>query len=82
MINVEITRGGTESTGSVLKRFTRKVQGAGILPRVRSLRYAERSPSKYVKKKKALKSLVRRETHAELLKLGKIKERTPHGGKQ
>jgi len=79
MINVEVVKGSSESAPSVLKRFTRKVQGAGILARVRSLRYAERSPSKYVKKKKALKGLRKREHTAELMKLGKITPRIPGG---
>ncbi len=80
MINVEVEKGANESATSVLKRFTRKVQGAGVLSRVRSLRYAERSPSKYVKKKKALKNLVKRQNTAELIKMGKITPRI--GGKQ
>lgn len=77
MINVEVSKGPNESAVSVLKRFTRRVQGTGLLPRMRSIRYSERKPSKYVRKKKALKHLVKREHTAELIKLGKITPRIP-----
>jgi ribosomal protein S21 len=74
MINVEIQRNNNESAPNVLKRFTKRVQGAGILNRVRSLRYAERTKSPYVKKKQTLKAL-RRKTDRDLqIKLGKISE--------
>ncbi len=72
--NVEVQKNSGESNTSVLKRFTRRVQGAGILNRVRSLRYAERAPSKYVKKKFALKALRRREDIQQQIKLGKLRE--------
>jgi ribosomal protein S21 len=71
MINVEIQKNGTENAMGVLKRFTKRVQGSGVLNRVRGLRYAERSPSRYVRKKRALKGLRRRTEIAELIKLGK-----------
>lgn len=77
MINVEVQKTGTENAMSVLKRFTRRVQGAGILPRVRSLRFAKRAESRYVRKKRALKVLARRAEHEHLTKLGKIAEPAP-----
>jgi ribosomal protein S21 len=73
--NVEVNRNSNESNASVLKRFTRRVQESGVLPRVRGLRYAERNKSEYVRKKKTLKVLVRREKVQELIKLGKMAER-------
>lgn len=76
MINVEVQKNPSENPINVLKRFTRKVQGAGILPKVRSLRYSKRAESKYVKKKHALKSLKARTERETLIKLGKIVEKT------
>ena len=73
--NVEVSKNSNESNASVLKRFTRRVQEAGILPRVRSIRYAERNKSEYVRKKNALKMLVRKENILELIKLGKMAEK-------
>ncbi len=77
MINVEVQKTGTENPMSVLKRFTRRVQGAGVLPRVRSLRYAKRSESRYVRKKRTLKTIGRRTERDRLIKLGKIAEVAP-----
>lgn len=76
-VNIEVERNNNENSVNLIKRFTRRVQGSGILPRVRSIRYTERKPSRYVKKKRALKSLATREKTAELIKLGKITEKVP-----
>lgn len=75
MINVEVERGNNENSVSVIKRFTRRVQGSGVLMRVRKNRYSERNRSEFVKKKQALKRLDKQEKVAELIKLGKLPER-------
>jgi hypothetical protein len=75
MINVEVTKKPNENNISLIKRFTRGVQESGVLPRVRGIRYASRTKSKYVKKKEALVKLDRRTTREELIKLGKITPR-------
>ena len=76
MINVEITRNGTENSIGLIRRFTKKVQGSGILPRVRSIKYNQRVLSAYKTKMKTLKSLKRKAEIAELIKLGKMQEKT------
>ncbi len=76
MINVEITRNGTENSIGLIRRFTKKVQGSGILPRVRSIRYNQRVLSAYKTKMKTLKSLKRKAEVTELIKLGKMQEKT------
>jgi hypothetical protein len=76
MINIEIKRNGTENSMGVLRRFTKKVQGSGILPRVRSLRYNQRDLSHYKTKMKTLKSIRRKLEILELIKLGKMQEKT------
>ncbi len=75
MTNVEVEKTGSESNANVIRRFTKRVQGAGILPRVRGLRYAERKASRYVKKKRTLKAIRERATREELIKLGKMPEK-------
>ena len=82
MINAEVQRTGNENNLNLIRRFTKKVQGSGVLPRVRSIRYATRKLSPYVRQKKALKVLKRREEVAELIKMGKMNEYTPRGGKK
>lgn len=81
MINAEVTRNNNENNITVLKRFTKRVQGSGVLPRVRSLRYASRNQSEYVKKKKTLKVLAKRENIQEMIKLGKMADKTVRGRK-
>ncbi len=76
MINVEVSRNGTENSVGVLRRFTKRVQGSGILPKVRSLRYNQRVLSHYKTKMKTLKSLRRKAEIQELIKLGKMQEKT------
>lgn len=76
MINVEVTRNAGENTLGVIRRFTRKVQNSGIIPRVRSLRSATRIQSKYKVKQRALTLLKRRENMAQLIKLGKAPAKT------
>jgi len=79
MINAEVAKAGNENNLNLIRRFTKRVQGSGVLPRVRSIRYATRKQSEYVKKKKTLKVLKRREEVAELIKMGKMTEFTRGG---
>ena len=74
MVNIEVERGANENNLGVLRRFTKKVQAAGILPRVRSKRYSERRKSENVRRAKTLEYLKKKETVAELVKQGKLAE--------
>ena len=71
MINIEVSRNPGENALGVIRRFSRKVQYSGVIPRVRSLRFATRTQSPYKVKTKTLKALKRRKDMAELVKLGK-----------
>lgn len=73
-VNIEVVKGPNENNLSVLRRFTKRVQGAGVLPRVRSKRYSERIPSANTRKAKTVAFLKKKEVTAELVKLGKIAE--------
>lgn len=75
--NVEVVKTGTENSMGVIRRFTKRVQGAGILPRVRSLRYKNRNQSRNTVKKKTLKRIGRRKEVDLLIKLGKMTEKIP-----
>lgn len=79
MINIEVTKGANENNLSVLRRFTKRVQGAGILPRVRSKRYSQRTPSKNTRRIKTVAYLKKKEKIAELVKLGKTSEISKFG---
>ena len=73
-VNVEVVKGPNENNLSVLRRFSKRVQGSGVLPRVRSKRYSERNKSENVKRAKTLTRLKKKAEIAELIKLGKINE--------
>ena len=73
-VNIEVVKGPSENNLSVLRRFTKRVQGAGILPKVRSKRYNEREKSENVRRAKTLEYLKKKEAIAELLKAGKVNE--------
>lgn len=73
--NTEVTKKKNENNVSLLKRFTRKVQGAGTLSHLKKNRYDLRSESQYTKKKKRLSSLDKKAKVDELIKLGKIAPR-------
>lgn len=74
MINAEVTKSGNESALSTIRKFSRRVQGTGLIRIARSNRYFARDASKIVKKKRALKLLRRREEYNRQVKEGKIVE--------
>lgn len=73
-INVQVEKNNNESSANVIRRFTKRVQGAGIIPKVRSGRYRTRIKSDNVQRRAKLKKLAKKETYEKLLKLGKITE--------
>lgn len=75
MINVEVDKQANENTTSLIRRFTKRVQGSGVLHKARSLRYRKREHSDLMRKRQTLKSLKRKEEREELIKLGKLPER-------
>jgi len=69
---VEVKRGKNESSSALIRRFSRRAQGLGLVREMRDRRYFERSKSKNVHHKRAMISKGRREVYHELVKLGKI----------
>lgn len=74
MVNVEVVKGANENNLSVLRRFTKRVQSSGVLPRVRSKRYTQHPPSRNTRRAKHLTYLKKKAVTAELIKLGKLIE--------
>ncbi|MCR4279259.1 MAG: 30S ribosomal protein S21 [Candidatus Zambryskibacteria bacterium] len=79
MVNIEVAKGPNENNLGVLRRFTKRVQAAGILPRVRSKRYSERTLSANTRKAKTVASIKKKKVTTELIKLGKMTEVTTFG---
>jgi ribosomal protein S21 len=73
-VNAEVRKVGNENNANVIRRFTKRIQSAGILKRVKGIRYSERSQSSYKQKKAALKKLKRKEEVEELIKMGKMSD--------
>jgi hypothetical protein len=69
---VEVRRGKNESATALIRRFSRRAQGLGLVRELRDRRYWKRSKSKNVGHARALISKARRENYNELVKLGKI----------
>ncbi|MFA6602000.1 MAG: hypothetical protein WCT02_04050 [Candidatus Paceibacterota bacterium] len=82
MINAEVSRNAGESAMGVIRRFSRKVQGSGVIPRVRSLRSSTRIQSHYKVKVRALTLIKRRADMAELVKIGKAPVKPERGGRK
>lgn len=70
---IEVNKNANESTASLLRRFSKKVQGSGLVRQVRNSRFSDRTKSELKKKQDALKKLARRAEYERLWKLGKIK---------
>ncbi|MDP2648826.1 MAG: hypothetical protein U1D26_03220 [Patescibacteria group bacterium] len=81
-INAEVTKSGNESPIATIRKFSRRVQGTGLVRSVRGSRYYSRDSSKIVKKKHALKMIKRRAKYQQLVKEGKVVERPRHGARR
>ncbi len=75
IINIEVEKTGTETNANLLRRFSKRVQGAGIIQKVKGMRYKDRNQSKYKIKIKTLDSIKRRKEVEKLIKLGKMSPR-------
>jgi ribosomal protein S21 len=76
MINAEVQKSGTENALSTIRKFSRRVQGTGLVKTLRAKRYHERDKSKAVMKKRALKLIQRRADFRQKVKEGKVAEPT------
>lgn len=76
-VNAEVQKTENETPVNLIRRFSKRVQGTGLIPRMRSRRYHSRVKSREVRRKQTLKVIKRRENVQELIKLGKILERGP-----
>ncbi|MEK9175281.1 MAG: 30S ribosomal protein S21 [Patescibacteria group bacterium] len=69
---VQVQKNDNESTGSLVRRFTKRVQRSGFLLRVRGKRFYEPSKSDFAKKKEALRRVTWIKETEKQRKLGKI----------
>jgi len=69
---VLVKRRENETTGAMLRRFTRRVQRSGVLLRARKERFYKAKPTKKVVKERALRRITVNKEHERLAKLGKL----------
>ncbi|MFZ1987978.1 MAG: hypothetical protein WAV21_03040 [Minisyncoccia bacterium] len=69
---VEVRRSKNESSTSLIRRFSRRAQGLGLVREMRHRRYYERQKSKNVEHQRAMVKGARRADFTEQVKLGKI----------
>ncbi len=74
--NVEVRKNNQESTANLIRRFTKRVQGSGVLSRLRKERYHTRVKSPMVQRARRLIKLENKAKYETQLKLGKIQEPT------
>jgi ribosomal protein S21 len=79
MVNAEVQKTGNESPLAVIRKFSRRVQGTGLIQLTRKRRYYERAKSRTVSKKRALKRIQKRKDFQRLVKEGKAVEPTRRG---
>jgi len=77
MINAEVQKNDGENALNLIRRFSKKVQGTGLIKNIRNRRYRARVKSRSVRRKHTLKVIARREEVQELIKLGKMSEQEP-----
>jgi ribosomal protein S21 len=71
---VEVRRKEKEPVGSLLRRFTRRVQQSGVLLNARRTRFYQKDKTKRQKKITALRREQLRSQRREMLKMGELEE--------
>jgi len=71
-INVQVEKNQNESSANVIRRFTKRMQNAGIVRKMRDRRFYERTKSSNVRKEARLKKLAKKENYEKMYKLGKV----------
>lgn len=72
---LEVKKQPSESSQSLVRRFTRGIQQSGILFRARRHQFHHRPKSPNAQKKAALRREEVRKEYAKLLKLGKLEKK-------
>jgi hypothetical protein len=72
MINVKVKPNKAENTVNLIRRFSKRVQGAGILTKAKSIRFKNRDVSSAVKKKSRLKKIEKKIKIEKMLKMGQV----------
>lgn len=80
-VNVEVKKNANENALSLVRRFQKRVQESGVLPRVRSLRYSDRALSDLKVKRAKMKKLAGKQKYELAKRMGKLVEKKKRGGR-
>lgn len=72
--HIEVKRNSGESSSNTARRFTKRVQGSGIVRKAKAGRYRTREESALKRKQWVLKKQIKKAEFLRLWKLGKIKD--------
>lgn len=75
-VNIKVEKNSNENNTSLIRRFTKRVQGSGMLIRAKSMRFRNRPISETKRKQQTLKRLKKAKERERLIKLGKIADRS------
>jgi ribosomal protein S21 len=64
---------------ALIRRFSKRVQGAGIVRKVKSIRYKTRNQSRTRRRTSALRRITKQEKNATLERMGLLKPRPIKG---
>jgi len=73
-VAIEVRKKDKETTGSLLRRFSRRVQQSGVLLNARKNRFFVKAKTKRQTKESALRRQELRKQRAQLIKLGLLEE--------
>lgn len=71
---VRVTRRERETTGALVRRFTRKVQRSGVLLQARKIRFYTAKPNRVARRRSANRRTAITAEREMLYKLGKLDE--------
>jgi len=72
-MSLEVTKKEKETSQSLIRRFTQKVQKSGVLRLVRRIKFYQRPKSRQIKKRIALRREELKKDYERKRKLGEIK---------
>ena len=72
MINVKVKANKAENSTNLLRRFSKRVQSAGVLSKAKSNRFRKRESSEYIKKKNKLRAIEKKGRIEKMLKMGQV----------
>lgn len=81
-MGIEVRKKDRETTRSLLRRFSRRIQQSGVLIRARKARFIEKEKSKGERRTSALRRNKIGKEKEKLRKMGLLEEETRWGGKR